>query len=81
MKVIKKITNGIVLVIIGIMHTQFALSADGFGNQFQEFSKSYFFYLFRDMENFRAVADPAVFESITNCDFMKYDFKRLILIH
>lgn len=63
MKVIKKITNGIVLVIIGIMHTQFALSADGFGNQFQEFSKSYFFYLFRDMENFRAVADRTVFES------------------
>ena len=65
MKIVKKITNGILLVIIGMMHTQFALSADGFGNQFREFSKSHFFYLFRDMANFRTVADRAVFESFS----------------
>lgn len=62
MKFLKKITNGILLIVIAIMHTQFALSTDGFGKQFQEFSKSNFFYLFRDMQNFRTVADRTVFE-------------------
>ena len=62
MKVIKKITNGIVIVTIGIIHTQIALSADGFGNQFKEFSKSHFFNLFGDIDNLRALADNAAFE-------------------
>jgi hypothetical protein len=65
MKILKKITNGMLLIAIGLMHTQFALSSDGFGNQFREFSKSHFFYLFSDMANFRAVADRAVFESFS----------------
>lgn len=65
MKVIRKITNGIILVIIGLMHTQFALSADGFGNQFKEFSKSHFFYLFRNMEELRAGAGRELFEAFS----------------
>lgn len=43
MKIVKKITNGILLIVIGIMHTRFALSAEAFGKQFHEFSKSDFF--------------------------------------
>jgi hypothetical protein len=39
MKIIKKITNGIILVVIGLMHTQYGLSASGFGNQFRIFLK------------------------------------------
>lgn len=65
MKILKKITNGILIVIIGMMHTQFALSADGFGKQFSEFSKSYFFYLFSDMEKLRAGAGRELFESFS----------------
>lgn len=65
MKVIRKITNGIILVIIGLMHTQFALSSDGFGNQFKEFSKSHFFYLFRNMEELRAGAGRELFEAFS----------------
>jgi len=63
MKVIRKITNGILIIVIGIMHTQFALSADGFIKQFQEFSRSSFFYLFKDMEKLRVIADKSAFES------------------
>jgi len=65
MKILKKITNGILIVIIGMMHTQFALSADGFGKQFREFSKSHFFYLFSDMEKLRAGAGRELFEAFS----------------
>lgn len=65
MKILKKITNGMLLIVIGLMHTQFALSADGFGKQFGEFSRSNFFYLFRDMEKLRAVAGRELFESFS----------------
>jgi hypothetical protein len=63
MKIKKKITNGIILVVIGLMHTQFALSSDGFGKQFREFSNSNFFNLFNDIERIRSVAGKEVFES------------------
>jgi len=42
-KLIQNTTNGVILIIIGIMHTQFALSKEVFGQKFLEFSKSYFF--------------------------------------
>jgi hypothetical protein len=63
MKFLKKITNGIVIVVIAILHTQFALSADGFGEQFQGFSKLCFFNLFRDFETVKAATSQEVFEN------------------
>ncbi|MDD4032297.1 MAG: DUF6463 family protein [Bacteroidales bacterium] len=63
MKILKNVTNGIILVIIGLMHTQFALSSDGFGRQFSEFSKSNFFYLFHDLQENRLMAGKELFES------------------
>jgi hypothetical protein len=63
MKFLKKITNGIILIVIGLMHTQFALSAEGFGKQFREFSQSNFFYLFRDLEKLRVESGRELFES------------------
>ncbi len=65
MKILKKITNGILIVIIGMMHTQFALSAEGFGKQFGEFSRSNFFNLFHDVEKIRATAGRELFESFS----------------
>ncbi len=65
MKIIKKITNGIILMIIGILHTQFALSADGFGKQFLEFSKSHFFNLFEDLEKLRIDVGREPFEAFS----------------
>lgn len=64
-KIIKKVTNGIILIIIGLMHTQFALSSDGFGKQFSEFSKSSFFYLFHDLEKNRLLPGKEFFESFS----------------
>lgn len=37
MIILNKINNGVLLIIIGIMHCQFALCSDGFGTQFKEF--------------------------------------------
>ena len=65
MKIIKKITNGIILIAIGLLHTQFALSSDGFGKQFMEFSKSKFFYLFKDIESNRLIDTKEFFESFS----------------
>jgi hypothetical protein len=62
-KIFRKVTNGIILIIIGLLHTQFALSPGGFGKQFSEFSKSKFFYLFHDLENSRHLAGKELFES------------------
>ncbi len=45
-----KITNGTMLIIIGFMHTSYALSGDGFGKQFAEFSKSGFFKISKGAE-------------------------------
>lgn len=43
MKQLKHITNGILLIVIGILHTQLVLSPDGCGKQFQNFAKSHFY--------------------------------------
>ena len=51
MKLLNKITNGILILVIGLMHTQFALSSGGFGKQFREFSKSYFFEISKGPED------------------------------
>jgi hypothetical protein len=40
MKIINKITNGILLIVIGIMHSHLAFSPDGLGNQFLKFSNT-----------------------------------------
>lgn len=37
------ITNGVLLIAIGLLHTQFALSSDGFGWQFKAFAERHFF--------------------------------------
>lgn len=38
-----KITNGVILIAIAALHTKFALSSEGFGDQFLSFSKQGFF--------------------------------------
>lgn len=59
MKLIKKITNGILLLIISIMHTQFALSDEAFGRQFKEFAKSYFYKISKGTEEMPIVSSAA----------------------
>lgn len=43
MKIFKKITNGVLLIIIALLHTQMAVSPEGGGQQFQRAAKSFFF--------------------------------------
>lgn len=43
MKILKKITNGILLILIGLLHTSLAVSPEGGGAQFLSAAKSHFF--------------------------------------
>ena len=43
MKLLRNITNGVILIAIAILHTKFCLSSDGYGPQFNDLSSSYFF--------------------------------------
>jgi len=42
-KIFNKITNGILLIGIGILHTQLVVSANGYGKQFANFAETNFF--------------------------------------
>jgi len=57
-----KITNGILLLFIGAMHTRLVLSADGFGQQFSVYAKSWFFSISSGMDELPAVAGTTNFE-------------------
>jgi hypothetical protein len=72
MKVIQKITNGIILILIGLLHTQFALSPEGFGKQFQKFSGQKFFNLFHDIEKLRTAAGKELFEAFAGFWFFYF---------
>ncbi len=61
MKIINKITNGTILVIIGLLHTLYALSS--FGKQFLEFSKSCFFKISNGTDELPALLGKTNFET------------------
>lgn len=63
MKILKKLTNGIALLVIGIMHTLLVLSSGGFGKQFQKFAESGFFKISQGMDELPAVAGVTNFEN------------------
>jgi hypothetical protein len=63
MKFLKKITNGIMLIAIGLLHTQFVVSSDGFGNQFLKFSGSNFFKISGGLDELPAIVGKTNFEA------------------
>lgn len=63
MRILKKITNGIVLIFIGLMHTHYAISSEGCGNQFKEFSKSWFFKISKGVAELPAAVGRTDFET------------------
>jgi len=65
MKIFKHFTNGIMLIILSIMHTHLAFAPSGFGLQFQKFSKSYFFKISKGAEELPARVGFTDFESGT----------------
>jgi len=63
MKIINKITNGILLIVIGIMHSHLAFSPDGLGNQFLKFSNTYFFKISSGLDELPAEIGKTNFET------------------
>ncbi len=63
MKLLKHITNGIALIVIGIMHTQLAITAGGFGKQFGRFAEQRFFKISLGMAELPASEGLTNFET------------------
>jgi len=63
MRILKKITNGILLIIIGLLHTQLVVSPGGGQKQFRDFSKSYFYKISSGLDELPAQAGRTNFES------------------
>lgn len=63
MKIFKKITNGILLVIIGLLHTRLVVTADGYGAQFLNFSRSCFFRISGGLNELPAATGKTDFET------------------
>lgn len=61
--ILNKITNGILLIVIGLLHTKLVISADGCGAQFSNFSKSNFFRISGGLNELPAAADKTNFEA------------------
>ena len=72
MSIIKKITNGILLMVIGLLHTQFAFSTGGFQKQMLHFSKSYFFKVSDGMAEFPASVGHTNFENFAAFWFLYF---------
>ena len=65
MKIVNKITNGILIIIIGILHTKLVISSSGCGKQFIRFSKSYFFNISGGANELPAEVGKTDFETFT----------------
>jgi len=77
MKILKKITNGVLLIIIGILHTKMAVSADGGGKQFLDAANSYFFQISGGMDELPIKPGQAGLEMLT---FFWFFYFGLLLI-
>lgn len=61
--ILNKITNGILLIIIGLLHTKLVISADGCGAQFSNFAKNWFFRISGGLNELPAAAGKTNFEA------------------
>jgi len=62
-RILNKITNGILLIIIGLLHTKLVVSADGCGAQFSNFAKSNFFRICGGLNELPAATGKTNFEA------------------
>ncbi len=70
MKLLKKITNGIVLILIGLLHTQAALTS--FQTQFKGFSETAFFNVSKGLQELPAAVGKTNFESFATFFFFYF---------
>lgn len=61
--ILNKITNGILLIVIGLLHTKLVVSADGCGAQFSNFAKTNFFRICGGLNELPAAASRTNFEA------------------
>ena len=72
MRFIKKITNGLLLIVIGIMQTQFAFSTGGFQKQIRHFSESYFYKVSDGIKELLATFGHTNFEHFATFWFLYF---------
>lgn len=61
--ILTKITNGVLLIIIGLLHTKLVVTADGCGTQFSNFAKTNFFRICGGLNELPAAAGKTNFEA------------------
>ena len=62
--ILNKVTNGILLLVIGILHTKLALSGDFGKEHFYNFSKSYFFKISEGLNDLPISKSKIYFEPL-----------------
>lgn len=65
MKLLKKITNGMLLVFIGLLHTYYSISNDAFATQFQRFSQTHYYKICRGVDELPSRTGFTDFESFS----------------
>lgn len=78
-KIIKKINNGILIIILGLLHTNFSLSNDGFGSIIKKFSESYFFHISSGLNELPATVGVTNFETMAAFWFFYFGLMLIIL--
>jgi hypothetical protein len=63
-RALNQITNGILLILIGILHTRLVLSSDGCGKQFSGFAGSCFYKISGGLAELPASAGKTNFEAL-----------------
>ncbi len=84
MKILPKISNGILLIVIGLLHTRLAVSADGCGKQFTTFAQSGFFKISGGLNELPAAVGKTNFETFATFWFFYFGiliFPLGILVH
>jgi len=84
MKILPKISNGILLIVIGLLHTRLAVSADGCGKQFATFAQSGYFKISGGLNELPAAVGKTNFETFATFWFFYFGiliFPLGILVH
>ena len=77
MKILSRITNGLILIIIGIVHTRLVVSNDGFGLKFREFAHTGFFQISKGLNELPYT--PGITKTDTFAAFWFFYFGILII--
>jgi hypothetical protein len=77
MKIFRKITNGILLIVIAILHTRLAISQEGGGTQFLNAAKKCFFKISGGMDELPITSGKTDLEMLT---FFWFFYFGLLLI-